>query len=246
MTAVEAPIAAVAVLLAAVLGLAVGHLVNRAAGRFPWPEPKRSWRRGGDTPSASRVSPPQLHDRVGVAVRVPVVEVGTALLFALTTLRFGLAAELPAFLFLAAAGVLLAVNDLQHHLLPNRIVLPSIGIGACLLLLAAVAAGERESLVRAVLGALVLFGVFLVLALISPSGLGMGDVKLASLVGLYLGWIGWSALVAGAAAGFVIQAVLALALLAGRRIGLRGELPFGPALLLAAGVAIGWSGTLIH
>jgi leader peptidase (prepilin peptidase)/N-methyltransferase len=245
-TAVEAPIAAVAVLLAALLGLAVGHLVNRAAGRFPWPEPKRSWSRRGDTPSASRVSPPQLHDRVGVAVRAPVVEVGTALLFALAALRFGLSAELPAFLFLAAAGVLLAVIDLQHHLLPNRIVLPSIGIGAVLLLLAAVAAGEGEALVRAVLGAVVLFGVFLVLALISPSGLGMGDVKLAALIGLYLGWIGWSALVAGAAGGFVIQAVVALALLAGRRIGLRGELPFGPAMLLGAAVAIGWSDAILR
>jgi len=221
-TAVEAPIAAVAVLLAALLGLAVGHLVNRAAARFPEPG-----------------------NRGALAVRAPVVEVGTALLFALTALRFGLSAELPAFLFLAAAGVLLAVVDLQHHLLPNRIVLPSIGIGAVLLLLAAVAVGEREALVRAVLGAMVLFGVFLVLALISPSGLGMGDVKLAALIGLYLGWIGWAALVVGAAGGFVIQAVLALALLAGRRIGLRGELPFGPAMLLGAAVAIGWSDALL-
>ena len=73
----------------------------------------------------------------------------------------------------------------------------------------------------------------------------MGDVKLAALLGLYLGWIGWGAVVVGAAAGFVIQALLALVLLAGRRIGLRGELPFGPAMLLGAAVAIGWSDALL-
>jgi leader peptidase (prepilin peptidase)/N-methyltransferase len=66
----------------------------------------------------------------------------------------------------------------------------------------------------------------------------MGDVKLAGLLGLYLGWLGWGVLVVGAAAGFAVQALLALVLLAGRRIGLHGELPFGPAMLLGAAVAI--------
>jgi leader peptidase (prepilin peptidase)/N-methyltransferase len=220
----EAPSAALVAVLAGLLGLLVGSLINRAAGRFPWSD-------GGP---ARRL-----------AVRPPVVEVGTALLFALAALRFGLAWDLPAFLFLAAAGVLLAVIDLQHRLLPNRVVLPSIGVGALLLLAAALAVQDWDALLRAVLGAVVLFAVFLVLALISPSGLGMGDVKLAALLGLYLGWIGWGAVVVGGAAGFVVQALLALVLLAWRRIGLRGELPFGPAMLLGAVVAIGWSDALL-
>jgi leader peptidase (prepilin peptidase)/N-methyltransferase len=65
----------------------------------------------------------------------------------------------------------------------------------------------------------------------------MGDVKLAAVLGLYLGWLGWSALVDGALAGFVVQAVLALVLLAARRVQLRGAIPFGPAML--AGAALG-------
>jgi len=211
--------------VAGALGLVVGHLINRAAGRFPW---TADGSRGGR-----------------LALRPPVVEVATALLFALTALVFGLSWELPAFLFLAAAGVLLAVIDLEHHLLPNRVVVPSLGIGAALLFVAALPEADWGSLLRAGLGAVVLFAVYLVLALISPRGLGMGDVKLAGLIGLYLGWIGWNAVLAGAVAGFVIQALLALVLLAGRRIGLRGELPFGPAMLLGAGVAIGWSGALL-
>jgi leader peptidase (prepilin peptidase)/N-methyltransferase len=223
-TAVEPSITAVSAVLAGLLGLLIGHLINRAAGRFRWSD-------GG----AGR----------RLATRPPVVEVGTALLFALAALRIGLAWELPAFLFLAAAGVLLAVIDLQHRLLPNRVVLPSIGVGAVLLLVAALAEQEWDALLRAVLAAVMLFVVFLFLALISPSGLGMGDVKLAGLTGLYLGWIGWGAVVVGAAAGFVVQALIALVLLAGRRIGLRGELPFGPAMLLGAAVAIGWSDALL-
>ncbi|MFD2092070.1 prepilin peptidase [Blastococcus deserti] len=209
--------------LAGALGLVTGHLVNRAAGRFPWAERRNS----------------------EPAVRRPVVEVATAVLFALVALRFGASPELPAFLFLAGAGVLLAVIDLRHRLLPNRVVVPSIGIGAGLLIVAAAVEASWPALLRGGLGAVVLFAVFLVLALISPSGLGMGDVKLAALLGLYLGWLGWGVLVIGAAAGFVAQAVVALALLAGRRIGLRGELPFGPAMLAGAALAIGWSDALL-
>lgn len=241
--------------LAGLLGLAAGAGVNRAAGAFPWAPRRRPRSDGADT-LADGVSPRQLQDHgdearwIGVrasrlAVRPPVLELATALLFVLTALRFGPARELPAFLWLAGAGVLLAVIDLQHRLLPNRVVLPSIGIGAVLLLLAAVSGQEWTALLRAALGAVVLFTVFLVLALISPSGLGMGDVKLAALLGLHLGWLGWGAVVLGAAAGFVVQAVLALVLLTGRRIGLRGELPFGPAMLLGAALAIGWGDALL-
>jgi leader peptidase (prepilin peptidase)/N-methyltransferase len=215
--------------LAGALGLLVGQLINRAAARFPW-----------DT-----LRPRALVGRGAAAVRPPVVELATALLFVLVVLRFGASWELPAFLWFAGVAVLLGVIDLQHRLLPNRIVVPSIGVGAVLLLIAAVPAQDWSTLLRAGLGAVVLFAVFLVLALISPSGLGMGDVKLAGLLGLHLGWMGWGALVVGAAAGFVVQALLALVLLAGQRIGLRGELPFGPAMLSGAALAIGWSSALL-
>lgn len=178
-------------------------------------------------------------------MRSPAIEVGTALLFVLVALRFGSSWELPAFLWFAGTGMLLTVIDVQHRLLPNRVVLPSTGVGAVLLLVAAVGEQSWSAVLRAGLGAAVLFTVFLVLALIAPSGMGMGDVKLAGLVGLYLGWLGWQAVVLGAAAGFVVQAVMALGLLAVRRIGLRSELPFGPAMLLGAALAIGWSDALL-
>jgi leader peptidase (prepilin peptidase)/N-methyltransferase len=173
------------------------------------------------------------------------VEAGTALTFALTAVRFGPSWELPAFLFLAGAAVLLTVIDLQHKLLPNRIVLPSIGIGAGLLAVAALSTGEWTALLRGVIAAAVLYVVFVVLVLISPGSIGMGDAKLAALLGLYLGWLGWELVLLGIAAGFVVQAVLAVLLLATRRVGLKGELPFGPAMLLGAALVIGWSDALL-
>ena len=215
--------------LALLPGAAAGVLANRAAGRFPWPPDAGARELLGPGP---------------VAVRPPLVEVLTALLCSLTVLRSGLSWELPAFLLLAVVGVLLAVVDLRHRLLPNRVVLPALPAGTALLLLPAVVDGAWDALLRAVLGAAALFAVYLALALVSPGGLGMGDVKLAALLGLYLGWLGWAAVVLGALAGFVVQAAVALALLATRRIGLRGELPFGPAMLAGAALVIGGTALL--
>jgi leader peptidase (prepilin peptidase)/N-methyltransferase len=235
-------VTAVVVVVAGLLGLGAGHLIDDAAARFPWPPRKRSSRRRADAPSESGGSAPQRHDRGGV--RRIAIAVATAALFVLATLRFGTTAQLPAFLYLAVVGVLLAVIDLGHRLLPDRVVLPSLGIAAALLAAAAAGHGDWAALARAGIAAVVLFLVFLVLALVAPSGMGFGDVKLAALLGLYLGWLGWNAVLVGAVAGFLVQAVLALGLLATRRIGLRGELPFGPAMLVGAALAIGWTDVL--
>lgn len=204
-------------------GLLAGVLVNRAAGRFPWRE--------GAGPAAVLAAGRR-------AVRPPWVEAGTALLCALTAWITGVAAVLPALLVLAVAAVLLAVIDLQHRLLPDRVVLPATLLVALLLTGAAAAGGDWSPLARALLGAVVLFAAFLALALLAPGQLGMGDVKLAALLGLALGWFGWPAVLLGALAAFVVQALAAVVLLAARRVTLRSDLPFGPAMLLGAAVAV--------
>lgn len=218
MTVLGVPIIAVVIAVAGVTGLVGGLELARRAAAFRQAD-------SGDAPHRPAV--PR-------AVLAPV----TAVLFALTAWRFGVAWELPAFLVLAGNAVLLTVIDLQHRLLPNRVLLPAVAAGAILLTGAAALSGNWAALLRSGLGAAALFSAFLVLALISPRSLGMGDVKLAGLIGLHLGWLGWPTLVVGALGGFAVQALVALVLLAGRRVGLRSELPFGPAMLLGAGLAI--------
>ncbi|SOE02943.1 prepilin peptidase [Blastococcus haudaquaticus] len=209
------------------VGVVVGTLVNRLAGRFPWPE----------RPPAA-----ELLGAGPVAVRTPVLEVVAAGLLALLGLRFGWSADVPAWAWFAAVGLLLSVIDLREQLLPNRVLLPGGAVAALLLVGAAAADDAWPALLRAVLASALCFGVLLVLALIAPSGLGMGDVKLAALMGLVLGWLGWPVVVLGFLLGFLLQAVVGLVLLALRRAGRRTDLPFGPALLVGALAAVLLSG----
>ncbi|MGY3378836.1 leader peptidase (prepilin peptidase)/N-methyltransferase [Arthrobacter sp. TE12231] len=163
-----------------------------------------------------------------------------AVTFALSALlawRFGLSPELPAYVLLAMAGIQLARIDLIHHLLPNRVVLPLLGAGLVLLGVAAGVAGEAGNLLRAVAGGLILFISYLILALTSRNGLGMGDVKLAAPLGLYLGYLGWSHLFYGGALGFVAGGVASMLLVLKNRGNKPEEVPYGPSML-AAGFAV--------
>ena len=161
----------------------------------------------------------------------------TFALSALIAWRFGASPELPAYVLLAVAGVQLARIDLQHHLLPNRMVLPLLAAGIALLGIASVVSGEAGNLLRGVAGALILFVLYLFLALTSRNGLGMGDVKLAAPLGLYLGYLGWSHLFYGGALGFVAGGVASALLVLKNRGNRPKEVPYGPSML-AAGLAI--------
>ena len=230
---------AVAVVVSLLVGLGAGFLVQRAAARFvpvSALEPVAATA-GGGAAGEGELSPRSVSVRVPAALTVA----ATAVLCGLAGLRFGATWQLPAFLLLAIVGVLLAVIDLEHRLLPNRIVAPATAGALALLVLAAAAGNGWTHLRNAVLGAVILFVIFLVLALVTPSGLGMGDVKLSAWLGLHLGWIGMGAVATGAVAGFVVQAVLALVLLAARQVGVKGEIPFGPALLAGTALAVGGS-----
>jgi leader peptidase (prepilin peptidase)/N-methyltransferase len=68
--------------------------------------------------------------------------------------------------------------------------------------------------------------------------MGLGDVKLAGLLGLYLGWLGWSSMLVGAFAGFLIGGVIGVLLMATRRAGRKSRIPFGPAMLAGAFLAV--------
>lgn len=222
-----------AAVLAAVLGAVTGRVIDSLAVVAP----RRTEAEAGRP--ALRTS---LRDRT---LGAPWPELTGALSAAAVTLRFGWSPQLPAWLWFVAVGLLLAVVDLRTMLLPNRVLLPGLVGGLVLLAAAAAADGSWPALGRAALAGGGAFAVLLALALVAPTGMGMGDVKLAGLLGLYLGWLGWPVVLTGLFLGFLGQAVLGIALLVARRADRRTELPFGPALLggtlLAALLSGGWA-----
>ena len=182
--------------------------------------------------------------RAPISARYPLVEAGTALVFVVLAARIGLEPELPAFLYLGAIGVALTLIDLDVKRLPNAIVLPSYVVALVLLGVAALFDGELGPYLRAGLGMAALFGFYFVLALVYPAGMGFGDVKLAGVLGLYLGWLGWAEVVTGAFLGFLFGGVVGMALKAARKAGRKSQIPFGPFMLVGAFVAILWGGVL--
>jgi leader peptidase (prepilin peptidase)/N-methyltransferase len=150
-------------------------------------------------------------------------------------------ALIPAWVALAWIAAPIVRTDLARHRIPDTLNVAAAAAGALLLLVP----GDLSAYGRAWLAALAVTGVLLALALVGPSGLGMGDVKLAPALGLYLGYLGWEAALVGILAGFALGALAAIAILvrdvvARRPIGgaLRRALPFGPFLLLGTLVGL--------
>ena len=141
---------------------------------------------------------------------------------------------------LIGIGVWLLAIDIRTHRLPNRIVLPTLLAMVLLAVLDAVAMGESGALVRALWGLEILGGFYALLRIASRAGMGGGDVKLAALIGVVLGWHSWTALAVGAASAFVLAALYALALIALRRATGSTRIAFGPWMIIGAvlGVAI--------
>ena len=122
-----------------------------------------------------------------ISPRYPLVEVGCAALFVIMALRFGATAQLPAYLYLAAVGLALAMIDLDTRRLPDPLTLGSYSIVAALLVLPAVTGSHIDDLIRAGVGALVLGGFYFLVWFAYPAGMGFGDVKLAPILGAALG-----------------------------------------------------------
>lgn len=167
-----------------------------------------------------------------------VFEAATASVLALLLGRFAGQPDVAAFGFFGALGVALAVIDLTVHRLPDRLVLPSYPVLMTLLTVPALIQQDAGQLMRALLAGAALAAAYLILALARPGQLGGGDIKLAGLAGLVMGWLGWQTLLMGAVLAFILSATVSVALLAARRITLRSHIAFGPYLLSGALLAI--------
>ncbi len=173
--------------------------------------------------------------RLGIPLAL---ELTTAMVLALLLARFGGQPDVVAFCFMGALGVSLAAIDISVQRLPDRLTLPAYPVLVVMLTVAALIQHDARALVRALAGGVVLAAVYLLLALLRPGQLGGGDIKLAGLAGLTLGWLGWPVLLVGAALGFLLSGLVSVVLLAARRITLRSHISFGPFLLGGALLAI--------
>lgn len=240
-----------AVVVAGLLGLVIGSFLNVVIWRVPRGESvvsPPSHCPGCDMPIAPRDNIPVvswllLRGRcrgcgTRISARYPFVELLTAALFAGMAAWFGPVAELPAYLYLAAVGVALALIDLDVQRLPDALTLPSYPVGLVLLGVASIAHHDGWSMARAVIAMAALFAFYFTVAMIAPRGMGFGDVKLSGVLGLYLGWLGWGELVVGAFAAFAVGAVVGIGLILFAGGGRKTKVPFGPFMIVGAFIGI--------
>jgi leader peptidase (prepilin peptidase)/N-methyltransferase len=251
------------VAFAGVLGLVIGSFLNVVAYRVPvgipltresrcprCNAPVRPWQ---NVPVLSWVG---LRGRCAscsapISPRYPLVEAATGVIFAGVAWYFaapavGAAAGgaavavivAIAYLYFAAVSVVLALIDLDVRRLPNVIVLPSYVVTLVLLTLACLLGADWWALLRSALAGVALFTFYAILRVIRPDGMGGGDVKLAGLIGIQLGWLGWGSVIVGAFAAFVLGGIFGIALMLARRAGRRTAIPFGPWMLAGAWVGI--------
>jgi leader peptidase (prepilin peptidase) / N-methyltransferase len=178
--------------------------------------------------------------RLDISPRPPALVAGavTAILLGGLAARVHPVLVLAAACWLAACAVPLACTDFAVQRLPDPLTGAAYAGTVVLLLLAAAVGGPWSALFRALLGGLALAGFYLLLILISPSGMSLGDVKLAASLGSLLAWFSWRLLIAGGFAGLCLGALAAGALLASRRVSRKHLIPFGPFMIAGAVLAV--------
>jgi len=212
----------------AVIGLVVGRALTVVVDRVP--------ARAPIGPDLARLANKPFAKTPGT--HSPALELATAVLFTAAALRLGFDWALPAFLVFFAALVAVTVIDLEHYIVPNRIVLATLVVSVPLLALAALVEGDWLSLRTALIGSVAAGAGLLVINLISPRGMGMGDVKLALVLGLYLGWLDLGHVLLGLFLGFLLGAVGGVALIALKLRTRRDHVPFAPFLAGGAVLAV--------
>jgi leader peptidase (prepilin peptidase) / N-methyltransferase len=247
------------VVFSAVLGLLVGSFLNVVIWRVPRKE--SVVRPGSRCPQCgheirARDNLPVLSWLLlrarcrdcdaAISARYPLVELASAALFGLLSWHIGPHPVLIAYLYLAAVSIALALIDIDTHRLPDALTLPSYPVAGFLLVAGALSAHEPFDIARAAIGGAALFLLYAVLWFAYPKGMGLGDVKLAGVLGLYLGFLGWGSLAVGTFLGFLFGGVFGVALMVGNRATRKTKIPFGPFMIAGALTAIFFGERLAH
>ncbi|ARF57180.1 prepilin peptidase [Streptomyces gilvosporeus] len=226
--------------LAAAYGAAAGLLIPRPAHRMAV-GPEEEWRSA--CPAGHPIGGPAggwlgrgRCPRSGCGAYGPgaaVTAAVTALSCTALAAATGARPELAVWLLMAPVAVLLTVVDWRVHRLPDVLTLPLAAAAAGALYLVARLTGESGAFWRALLGGLALGACYLLLFVVNPAGIGLGDVKLAIGLGIALGWYGWHAVATGGAAGVLTGALYGVGLMWARRGGAK-VMPLGPFMILGA------------
>jgi leader peptidase (prepilin peptidase)/N-methyltransferase len=201
---------AVVATLAGLVGLALGPPLMLLAQRLVHGEHKLGWR------------------------AMVLASAATAILFFSLALAVGLGPVLVPYLVLGAAGVVISAVDLAESRIPNLFLVATTAVVVALLIIAAAVSANWTGAVSALLGAAIFFGIYFIVALISPRGMGFGDVKLAFVLGAAAGYAGWDAWLIALVAGSFVGGIVALTSLFLRRANLSTLLPFGPSMIFGA------------
>ncbi len=254
-----APLATFYVVAAAVLGLIFGSFATAVAYRLPRSESISSGRSKcpncGNMITAIQNIPvfsyvvlrgrcKHCGDRI--SIRYPLIELVTALLFIGAALRFEVSAEAVIYAGFFWALVVLTVIDLEYKLLPNKVVFPTFIAGWAGLAIAALAGGHPARLVGAAVGAAIFGGFFFLVASLYPAGMGGGDVKLAFVLGTFLGYIGGPGVVlVGMFLSFLIGGMVGVGVMVTSGGDRKMQVPFGPFLALGTVLGIFLGGPLL-
>lgn len=234
-----------------ILGLVVGSFLNVVVWRVPRKESvvqPRSKCPSCGTQLAGRDNVPVLSwlllggkcrtCRERISIRYPLLELACGALFAATAVRFGASFALPAYLVLGAGLLALSAIDLEHKLLPNKVVYPTGYAVGLLLFLAALAEAEPRRIVWALIGGAGSFGLFFALHLLSPRGMAFGDVRLSFVLGMAIGWLGLGLVPMFLFASFLASAMVGVVYAVTSGKGLKAAIPFGPFLAFGAEAAV--------
>jgi leader peptidase (prepilin peptidase)/N-methyltransferase len=237
----------IGVVIASVMGLNIGSFLNVVIDRVPKHESivrPRSRCPQCRTEIASRDNIPiiswlVLHGRcrsceLKISVQYPLVEIGTAVLFGTTAAHFGPSWNLAVFLVLFIGLIPLMVIDFEKHLIPSRILYPTLIVDAAVLIADAIAHRSwRELFIAAAAGA-IWFVIFFLINWLRPDALGFGDVRLVGLIGLCLGWLGVTTVFVGFFAADLLGIAIGVALIAAKRADRKTHVPLGVFLGIGA------------
>jgi leader peptidase (prepilin peptidase)/N-methyltransferase len=252
-------VTAVVAVISGIVGLCVGSFLNVVIHRVPLRESvvrPRSHCPQCDTQIDDRDNIPLVswvvlrgrcrscHARI--PVRYPLVELASGALFVAAAVRLGASWELPAFCVFFASLLAVSVIDLDHFIIPNRVIYPTLVVLGPLLVLAAALDGRWRPLIDAGLGGAAAFVALFLVHFVSPRGMGFGDVRLAGVIGVMLGWLGLRYVPLGLFLAFLIASVVGIGLMITRIRSRKDAVPFGPFMACGAIVAVLWGHAILH